>query len=51
MVCPADVLPDAVPLIGILDDAAILYGVSIAVKNDIESYNKWKIANNVAAAN
>ena len=48
MVCPVDLLPDALPLIGVLDDAAILYGVSMAAKNDIEAYNKWKNANNTA---
>ena len=51
MVCPVDLLPDALPLIGVLDDAAILYGVSMAAKNDIEAYNKWKIANNIAETN
>lgn len=41
-VSPVDLLPDTLPFIGVLDDAAILYGVTMAAKNDIESYKSWK---------
>lgn len=41
-VSPADMLPDTLPVIGLLDDATILQIVKMAAKKDIENYNSWK---------
>lgn len=42
LVSPLDLLPDALPFVGVLDDAAIIYIVTMAAKNDIEAYKHWK---------
>ena len=41
-VCPFDILHDAIPIIGVLDDVAILKAVLNTIKNDLESYSSWK---------
>lgn len=41
-VSPVDLLPDELPFVGVLDDAAIIYMVTMAAKNDIEAYKRWK---------
>ena len=41
-VSPFDILNDAIPIIGILDDAAILKTVLKTIQNDLESYKAWK---------
>ena len=42
MVTPFDLLHDAIPFLGILDDVAILKAVLNTIKNDLESYSSWK---------
>ncbi len=43
-VSPFDLLHDAIPFLGILDDVAILKAVLNTIKNDLESYSSWKEA-------
>ena len=41
-VSPFDILHDAIPFLGILDDVAILKAVLNTIKNDLDSYTSWK---------
>lgn len=41
-VAPFDLLHDAIPIIGVLDDVVILKAVLNTIKNDLESYTAWK---------
>lgn len=41
-VSPVDILPDAIPLAGLVDDAAILKIVLDTIRNDIDTYATWK---------
>ena len=47
-VSPIDLLLDTIPIIGILDDVAILKAVVKTIKNDLESYTLWKEMQEVA---
>lgn len=47
-VAPFDLLHDAIPIVGVLDDFAILKAVLSTVKNDLESYTTWKETDKVA---
>ncbi len=42
---PLDVIPDFIPLTGLLDDITILTFVINSVKGDIEEFKKWEISN------
>ncbi len=48
LVSPVDLLPDVVPFMGQIDDAAVLGFVLMGAHNDIKSYEEWK-NNNTAA--
>ena len=39
---PVDLIPDTVPMIGQLDDAAVILFAVKAAHNDIADYKKWK---------
>ncbi len=41
-VTPFDILHDAIPIIGVLDDITVLKAVLNTIKNDLESYATWK---------
>ncbi len=41
-VSPIDLVFDHIPLIGLLDDAAVLNILLQTIKNDLETYNSWK---------
>ena len=41
-VSPIDILPDAIPIAGLIDDAAILKIVLDTIRNDLETYAAWK---------
>lgn len=41
-VSPVDILCDTIPILGVLDDAAILKIVLDTIKNDLASYTSWK---------
>ena len=47
-VSPFDFLTDFIPVIGVLDDIAILKAVLKTIKNDLESYTEWKESRDVA---
>ena len=42
LVLPIDCLADFIPILGWLDDAAVLGFVVVAEKNDVNEYLKWK---------
>ena len=41
-VSPVDAVPDCIPVIGLLDDAAILGKILDMVKEDLEDYMRWR---------
>lgn len=44
VVSPIDLIPDAIPVVGYADDAALVSFVLSHVHKDIESYRNWKNA-------
>ncbi len=42
---PIDLIPDFVPVIGLLDDAAVVALCLRAIDGDLQAYKKWKIDN------
>ena len=42
---PADLVSDIIPILGFVDDAAILGKCLEFAKDDLEKYNKWKYPN------
>ena len=41
-VSPIDVIPDAIPVVGYLDDLAVIGYALKLVHDDVEEYKKWK---------
>ena len=39
---PVDLIPDYIPGVGYLDDAAVITLVWMSIKSDLEEYAKWK---------
>jgi uncharacterized membrane protein YkvA (DUF1232 family) len=39
---PFDVIPDAIPLFGYLDDAAVVGMVVAAIRDDLEKFQQWE---------
>ena len=44
LVNPNDAVPDYLPGVGYLDDAAVMNFVFVSVKEDVEKYKEWKCA-------
>lgn len=40
-VSPVDVIPDALPIIGYLDDALVLKFVMDFISEDLDAYKEW----------
>jgi len=41
-IIPADFIPDMIPIIGLLDDIAVLTMISNSVQSELNEYRKWK---------
>jgi uncharacterized membrane protein YkvA (DUF1232 family) len=44
-VSPIDLLPDSIPVLGYIDDAAVIAFVWNMVEDDVEEYKKWQEQN------
>jgi len=42
---PLDLIPDFLPLVGQIDDAAVVAACLLMVRQDLHKYKKWKIGN------
>lgn len=42
---PIDIIPDAIPVLGLIDDAAIITACLLLVKSDVEEYMQWREEN------
>jgi uncharacterized membrane protein YkvA (DUF1232 family) len=41
---PLDLIPDVIPLIGYLDDAAVVSVCLLLIEQELDEYQKWKSA-------
>ena len=48
LVSPVDLIPDVLPFLGQIDDAAVLGFVLMGAHNDLKSYEEWKKTNQSA---
>jgi uncharacterized membrane protein YkvA (DUF1232 family) len=39
---PLDLVPDVLPIVGQVDDAAVVAGCLILIQQDLHAYRKWK---------
>lgn len=46
IISPIDLVPDAIPGAGYLDDIALLILVLKLIHSDVEEYKKWRVDNN-----
>ena len=46
LISPIDISPDIIPLIGFVDDVAILVFAASLIKDDLEKYRAWKMSSN-----
>jgi len=47
---PLDLVPDVLPVVGLLDDAAVVSACVVLVEQDLHAYNAWRERQNDAAA-
>jgi uncharacterized membrane protein YkvA (DUF1232 family) len=40
---PIDIIPDFIPIVGYIDDAAVVAGCLALVDQELQEYKKWKI--------
>lgn len=45
LISPVDIIPDIFPLIGLVDDVAVLAFAFNFIKDDLENYRAWKMSN------
>jgi Uncharacterized conserved protein len=45
LISPVDIVPDIFPLIGLVDDVAVLAFAFSFTKEDLENYGTWKMSN------
>lgn len=45
LISPIDIVPDIIPLIGFVDDVAVLAFAYSLIKDDLENYRAWKMSN------
>nr|WP_166462266.1 YkvA family protein [Lacrimispora amygdalina] len=45
LVSPIDLMPDAIPVVGLLDDGLVLLYVLRTAHNDLMSYEEWREEN------
>lgn len=45
LISPVDIVPDVFPLIGLVDDVAVLAFAFSFIRNDLENYRDWKMSN------
>lgn len=46
-VSPVDIIPDFLPVVGYLDDAAVVAACIKLVKSDIDDYKQWRKINKI----
>jgi len=44
LISPVDISPDIIPLIGFVDDVAVLAFTFSLIKDDLENYRAWKMS-------
>jgi len=47
---PADVIPDVIPLVGYVDDAAVIAWVVAAIRADLDAFRRWEGGGDAQAA-
>jgi uncharacterized membrane protein YkvA (DUF1232 family) len=45
LISPIDIIPDIIPLLGFVDDIAVLAFATRLIKDDLEGYRAWKMIN------
>ena len=41
MLNPLDLIPDALPVLGVLDDAAVVSACLVLLEQDLHDYRRW----------
>lgn len=47
LLMPIDLIPDLIPVFGVLDDIAVIRLILFLIKSDIEKYRLWKDSNEI----